>query len=133
MSIEQKHKLYNDFLIECGFLPTKIDNCLISFKLKEKTYCIQMDAQDEIFLRLCYPNFYKLDTAEKKRDIPEICESVNREIKCAKLFAVNDNLLATVELLLATPELFKPVFFRCLSILQTAEKTFIERASVIVK
>lgn len=55
-----------DYLKSEGFriVAEKEDHCL--FKCQGKTYAIENDAKDEMFLRFVLPNFYSIDGEEEE-------------------------------------------------------------------
>jgi hypothetical protein len=81
--------------------------------------------RDEEFFRIAFPNFWPIESPEERAKVTQAALDATASTKVAKVFPVQDNVWATLELFCLPPENFKLVFRRSFSALQSAVTTFV--------
>ena len=114
------------YLSEEGYAPRVDEDGDLIFKFEESTYMILFDEQDEQFYRIIYPNFWSIDNDSERIKAVKACEAVTGKIKVAKVFTVKNNIWASVELFMGSPEQLILVFKRSLNALRTSVQNFRE-------
>jgi hypothetical protein len=128
MGVDEECRYFADFLHEEGFRPElRTRDHLVFFKYEGKSYGIELDEQDEQFFRIVFPNFWPIDGEEERWRVLLAADYTNAKLKVAKVFTVEDNVFATIEMFLADPAHFKPVFARTLGALKNAAETFAKK------
>lgn len=79
-----------------------------------------------MFFRLVYPGFWPIESQAERIKVEKAALEATGGTKVAKVFTVDDNVWATLELFCASPEAVKPVFSRALSALRSAVNRFRE-------
>lgn len=125
MNKSARAKAYSDFLRSEGYIPELDKDGDIVFKSEGKTYLIIFDDSDELFFRLVFPNFWRIESPREREQVEAAALAATAGTKVAKVFPINDNVWATIELFGTSPEVIKPVFSRCLSALRSAVNTFV--------
>ena len=122
-------KLYSDFLKEEGFIPELDSDGDVRFKYEGKVYYIDAtnSAKDPEFFRIVFPFFWKIESETERIRAFATCADVNASMKVAKVFITRDNTSISIELLLAKPGDFKPVFKRSMTILGDARNKFVTK------
>ena len=126
MTKEERTKMYNDYLQGEGFSPSVDSDGDVMFKQEGRSYLIQIDANDEDFFRIIFPNFWKIENDAERVKVEQAAMIATSNTKVAKVFPVRDNVWAAVELFCSPADSFKPVFVRSMSALQSAVDKFAE-------
>jgi hypothetical protein len=122
-----RREMYLDYLREEGFRPT-FDDDGIYFKVEGKTFILFADGGDEELFRLGAFGIFPLRLPDDLPHAYRAASDISARFKVAKAFVIGDEkVVATTELFFGQPEQFKPVFERCISILQGAVREFAQR------
>jgi len=119
--------LYVSFLKREGYNPSIDDDGDVAFKSEGKNYFISIDEKDPQFFRLVFPAFWKIEDESERKAVSQAALHSSTVTKCAKVFVVKDNVWASIELFLAKPSDFEPIFSRSLSALRAGVKNFAEK------
>ncbi len=117
-----------EFLAREGFRPTREAPGDISFKFERGCYLIRMFPNDDQYVVVIYPNFWRIqDPGEEVRAL-RAANEVTQRIKVGKVYVLESghNVWADAELLVTQPEQFEALFYRCLEILKAATVRFAE-------
>ena len=125
MTKANRVKVYEEHLKQEGYAPNVDDNGNIVFKSEGKVYIIVLEDEDEAFFRLIFPNFWSIDSKRERTKVESAALTSTERTKVAKVFTVGDNVWATVEMFVDSPDVVKPVFARCMSALRTAVANFV--------
>lgn len=107
-----------------GYSPKLDDDGDIVFKYEGRTYCIIVSEDDTMFYRIIFPNFWPIESMEERANVEIASLFACKETKVAKVFAVRDNVWASIELFCHDASSFKGVFQRSLGALQSAASCF---------
>ncbi|HEY8348147.1 MAG TPA: hypothetical protein VIL07_12900 [Symbiobacteriaceae bacterium] len=121
-----KADMYFDYLKEEGYLPRYDEDGDIVFKAEGVTYLLFASEDDPEYFRLALPAFWRIDDEQERQRVLAAAAQVNAELKVIKIYPVGNNTWASVELLFASPEQFKPIFKRALRILRHGAGRFTE-------
>lgn len=121
--VMSKAEMFLEYLRQEGFAPRHEDDDVI-FKYEGKTFMLACDDEDKPFFRLLLPAFWEIESEEEERSVLKALNVVNRRMKAFKVFAVNQNVWASVELFLDPFESFKLVLDRCLDLLVSGMHEF---------
>ena len=124
MSNEERQQMYLDFLSEEGYRPHVGDNGLVDFKSEGMNYFVLFDEDDEQFFRVVVPNFWSIDNEEVRSKARIAADDSTASTKAAKVFTVADNVWAAYEAFYSSPEHFRAIFSRALSVLKTSVQNF---------
>ena len=125
-------KIIEEYLSSEGFRPKIDDYGDFCFKFEGKTFYIEEEDKDELFLRIVYPCFWTIESPEERIAVQEAINTVNSNMKVAKLYIVKfkngqEDVFATVEIFISElKENLSKVFPRCISALDGAYKKFIK-------
>jgi hypothetical protein len=126
LNAEQRRELYREYLVGEGFTASRDDDGDIHFKFEGKNYYVIVDDTDEEFFRLIYPNFWSIEDEDERARAYVAAHDASARTKVAKVYVRKDDTWAAVEMFCAPPEVFRAVFPRSLSALQSAVQTFVE-------
>lgn len=115
---------FSDFLKEEGYAPKIDKDGDILFKVEGKSYLVILDENDLEFFRLIFPKFWSIDSDEERAKVEQAALRATSGTKVAKVFPVQDDTWASVELFTSSIEEAIRVFPRSLHALQTAVNTF---------
>jgi len=118
--------MYFDFLKEEGYVPRYDDDRDIVFKVEGLSYLLFASEDDEEYFRMALPFFWEIENEEERQRVMAAATRVNAEIKVIKIYPVEDNTWASIELLFSPPDGFKPVFNRALRVLKHGVERFSE-------
>ena len=121
-----KAELFKKYLAEEGYSPKADSDGDITFKYEGLTFCLFAAENDKEFFRLALPNFWSIDNEEERRKVLAAANTATASIKVGKVFMVNNNVWASVELLIDPIEGFGKVFRRSLSIISACVQRFRE-------
>jgi hypothetical protein len=122
--------LHVEFLAEQGFRPKVDEEGDIHFRYEGRHHFI-METADEHYFHLLFPNFFPLAGEAEAAEAALAASAASRATKVAKVYLnpAQDNVTASVELLVAQPADVHEHFVRCLGILGTATGKFLEEMS----
>jgi hypothetical protein len=127
LSKEQVQQMYGDFLKTEGFVFEVDTDGDVVFKKEGKTYFLGVDADDPHFFRIVYPNFWEIENFEEHIRVLIAADFANNRSKVAKVYVVNQNTWASVELFVDKPEDFKPLFYRTIDAVDNGVKNFVAK------
>ena len=107
-----------------GYKPEIDKDGDVRFKKEGGTYFVQLDASDQLFFRVGFPNFWPIESEDERLRVYAACNRTNATIKVAKVFAIKDNVWGSLELLLQEPGDFEALFERGVILLQHAVSMF---------
>lgn len=119
-----KTEMYLQFLKEEGYVPRTDDDGDIIFKVEGGSYLLFAAEDDQEFFRLAFPFFWEIESEEERQRALVAASRVTADMKLAKVYLVEDNVWASVEMLIDPIENFKPVFRRSLDILRHSVHEF---------
>ncbi|HQQ66933.1 MAG TPA: hypothetical protein PLO55_12435 [Thermotogota bacterium] len=126
MNKSDRARALSDFLMEEGYsFKTDAEENIV-LKVDGKTYFITLDEQDEMFFRIIFPNFWSIDSANERLKVEQAALKATAFTKVAKIFTVDDNIWATVEIFSSSIDNVKLVFNRSFSALKTAVDFFVQ-------
>jgi len=124
MTASERTSMYTAYLKEEGFSPSVNQYEDVEFKFEGRTYVIDIDHRDEEFFRIIVAGIFRVDDEDERALALAAANSATASIKAAKIMLVGDYACASIEVFLASPDAFKPVFRRYLSALQAAMRHF---------
>ena len=100
----------------------------ITFKHQGGNFIISNNSGDDYFLQILMPGIYNLNNSSEKEHALEVCNELNREIKCLKAFLFGDDSiwLGTEIFIDHTPEL-DDFMERLFGILHTGQLKFLAK------
>jgi hypothetical protein len=118
---------YFELLCEEGFRPKYDSDGDIFFKFEGKTYYLFVEEDDPELIRIARMWFFSLDDENELNRAHRITDKVNSRFKLAKLFVVSDeDVCASVELLVESPNEARPLLDRALRAVASAIRFFVE-------
>lgn len=124
MDVESRREVIMEYLREEGYVPKIDDDGDVMFKCEGRTYYVILDASDEQFYRLVFPNFWSIDDDAERSGVVAAAQAATAKTKVAKVFPVKDDTWASIELFLPNPESFTQVFSRSMSALRAVVQSF---------
>lgn len=124
---EALQRLYSEFLSDEGYRPDIDNDGDIRFKKEGRTYYIIVDNKDLQFFRIVLPSYWKIESDEERARVLVAIDVANSSSKVAKTYTVGDQVWSAIEILVAQPEDFKPVFERAIVLLDNAMTTFVKK------
>ena len=117
-----------EFLAKEGFRATLAAPGDIRFKYEGGQYLIRTAANDDQYLSITFPNFWRIEGPEEETRAMRAANQVTQSIKVGKVYVLEEyhSAWADVELLIVQPEQFEALFPRALDILKAAAKKFVE-------
>ncbi len=116
--------MYQSYLTEEGYAPKIDEDGDVIFKFEGGTYFISVPENDDIYFRLVYPAFWKIENDGEKERAVKAALDASTETKVAKVYLVRDHVWAAIELFCSPIENFRLVFKRSLGALQTSVGKF---------
>lgn len=125
MEPQDRAQRYFEFLKAEGYLPRMMETGDVGFKSEGFNLIVRIDPGDDGFFQVLFPGASSAlkDATEKQRAL-EACDEVNKRIKVAKLFLLDDVVYGSIELFLSTPDSYKAQFVRLLSALHGSARLF---------
>lgn len=119
-------ELYMDFLSGEGYRPTVDNDGDVVFKVEGGLYYIDVDADDAVYFRVVYPNFWSIENPDELLRAKAAANHATATTKVAKVYVRPDetDTIAAVEIYVDPPEDFRAVFTRAIGALQHAASTF---------
>jgi hypothetical protein len=127
MDKKSRARMYGEFLKSQGYAPEVDSDGDVRFKKEGRTYFVAIDEDDEEFFRVIFPNFWKIESEDERRRVLVACDHSNSLSKVAKVYMVEDNVWASIELFFGDPEDFKSVFERSMGALQNGVANFVQK------
>lgn len=124
MSDQSKAQIYMDILTEEGFRPNLDKDGDVVFKFEGGNYCIFAEESDLQYFRLTYPAFWSIESAQERALMLESAASVNAQMKVTKIYPVQDDTWAAIELYMVKVEDFRHILNRSLNNLQESVRKF---------
>ncbi|MEL6615785.1 MAG: hypothetical protein AAFQ43_08610 [Bacteroidota bacterium] len=125
MSESELQELYIDFLqtesIE-GWIDSDGD---VQFQYNDRNYFIETNESDNEFFRVVLWNIWPIESNEESVQVAFAVDAVNREMKVAKAYTIDDNVWIACELFVSDPTDFAPVWNRCMNSIENGVDTFV--------
>ena len=130
MGWDEIRDLHVEFLAEQGFRPKVDGEGDIHFRYEGRNHLI-METQDEHYFHLLFPNFFPLSNEAEVEEAALAASAASLATKVAKVYLNpgQDDVSASVELLVSNPADVHAHLLRCLGILGTATGKFLEEMS----
>lgn len=113
-----------ELLKEEGYRPYVDEDGDLIFKAESKNLLIPADRGDEEFLRIALPNFWSIDSELERLMTDKAASEVNRTVKAVKVFPVEDNIWASVEIFASPIQSVHDVLPRYIQVLLLALDEF---------
>ena len=126
MTKSERLRIYKTSLKEEGFEPKVDREGNLVFKFEGLPYVIEIEDQDEEFLRLAFKNFWMFDKASGHLGALIGALHATAETKVAKVCVRDGEVIASIELFLGSPEHLRPILLRSLNALKSAVNRFME-------
>jgi hypothetical protein len=124
MTVQERMEMYRTYLSSEGYSPEPMGDAGVLFRCEGKTYVILPDEKDEMFFRLILPGIWPIESEGERERVIAASVMTTGETKVAKVYPVDDNTWASIEMFCLPADSFKPVFKRAMSALQTSLMTF---------
>jgi len=129
MNALEKAQAYSKYLSEEGYHPNIDSDGDVIFKVEGGTYYIDIDAKDEAYFRIVFPNFWKIESNEELMRVIIAANHATMLTKSAKVYVNSDgkHTTASIEMFLPRPEEFRTIFPRSMSALKASVNNFLEK------
>ncbi len=124
-SESELQNMYVDFLKDEGMEPWIDDDGDVQFSYNDHTYFVEVNEEDNEFARIVLFNIWPIESQTEAVQVAFACDAVNRSMKVAKAYTTDDNVWIATELFLVRPDQIKPVFMRCLDVIEQSIDTFV--------
>jgi hypothetical protein len=111
-------------LVEEGFRPSFNDEGEIAFKFQGRHFYISQDESDPEFYRILCPGIWKIESEEERAVVFIAASDTCKGMKVAKVFVVDDEAWASVELFCPEVGAFLKLFERSTSLLYETGNVF---------
>ncbi len=125
MTGQQLAQIYADYLDKKGYHP-ETEEGFVRFRHAGGVYLVAVDANDEEYFRLIFPNFWEITDDAERQKVLRACDTATAETKVAKVFIVRDNVWGTIEIFCPEIQQFQQIFDRSMSALRAAVNKFVE-------
>lgn len=98
MTKQERSEMYRKYLTEEGYAPKIDDDGDVRFKYEGRYYFIAVDENDEEFFQLVFPNFWTIESDAERDKVAKAAIQATAKTKVAKVFPVNDNTWALIEM-----------------------------------
>jgi hypothetical protein len=134
MTKAELQKMYLDYLKSQG-LPAKLDSDGdIEFTYSgeyfdDLTYWILVDEEDQEFFQIYIGGCYPLDTDQEKEEAPHAASYATKQSYVVKIYLTpsGDNIVASAETYVVSPQDFKSVFPKLMRELDSALSRFVSK------
>lgn len=126
MSKADREQMYTEFLRAEGYLPDLEKDERVVFEKGDQAYVILISEDDDYF-QILMPPFWPIESEAERVKAVRVADAVNSETKVAKIYFHEDNTWVTVQMFCIPPQSFKPVFGRCMSVLEHAVESFVKQ------
>jgi hypothetical protein len=123
MTREERAQAYVGFLLDEGFRPSVDADGDVVFKVEGYTYYISV-GEDEEYFRLIFPNFWPLESEDERARAKAAALRVSNRMMVVKVLAIEDGVVAKVEMFAPSPDAVFPVFHRAIRAIQGAVRAF---------
>ena len=118
-------KHLDDAGITGGFVDSDGD---VQFKYNDRNYFVEVNENDLEFFRVVLFNIWPIESATESAQAALAVNEVNKELKVVKAYITNsDNVWMACELFVGEPDAFRPVFDRCLKVIDDGVDTFVDK------
>jgi hypothetical protein len=119
---------YLAYLMREGYQPKIDSDGDVLFKFEGGTYYIDVDTSDEMYFRLVYPNFWKIEGSNSYAEAIIAATKATRQTKVTKVYLNEGDryVSAAFEVYLPRPDDFEKIFRRALRSLKAAAENFAE-------
>jgi hypothetical protein len=117
MTEHERAEMYREFLAEEGYVLRLDDDGDVVFKCEGMTFIIVLEA-DEQYFRIVCPYFWSIDSEEELDHVAHAACEVTSRIKVAKVYPVEGDTWAAVEMYCSPPEAVLPVLLRAIRTLR---------------
>lgn len=97
----------------------------VQFEYNDRTYFMETNDGDNEFFRVVLFNIWPIESAQERVQVLAAVDAVNRQMKVAKAYTLNDNVWIACELFVESPDSFKPIWSRCMSTIEDGVDTFV--------
>lgn len=125
-SEERLQDMYMDFLSDEGIEGWVDSDGDVQFEYEDRTYFIEVNEGDSEFFRVVLFNIWPIESNSESVEVAFACNEVNAQMKVTKAYITNDNVWIACELFVGSPEQFKPVFMRCMQVIDEGVSTFVD-------
>ena len=119
---------YFDVLREEGFVPTYDGDGDVKFKYEGWLMLIIIDADDPLYLRLCFPGFKETKPEDQAAMLSKLNE-VQKAVKIVKCVLVDTYVWAVIEAFIPDYAFFRNNLTRYLRILKTTSEKIINQSA----
>lgn len=126
MTKAERISMIVDHLSREGYRPEIDEDGDVRFKVEGRT-CFVIFDDDPTFFRLAFANFWPIENERERALVMEACSHASMTTKVVKVFTVNDNVWASVELFVAPPNAVLHVLQRSIAALQVGVHHFRSR------
>ena len=119
-------RMYSDYLKAEGYVPEVDSDGDVRFKREGKVYYISVQEieDDTEFFRVVLANIWEVENDQERMKVLSAADFSNSSSKVCKIYTVENNVWASVELYVGKPEDFKNVFKRVMSAFDTGVVAF---------
>ncbi len=127
--VEDRQRMYMNFLRGEGYLPAVTPNGDIRFKHEGGTYLIIIYENDPKYFQILFPNIWSIENADERRKVEAATNYATRMSKVAKVYTNSnvDNVNASVELFVNDPADFEALFGRSMKSVQNSVSNFVKK------
>ena len=97
----------------------------VRFEREGRNYFIEVNEEDPEFFRLVLFNIWPIESVSERANVLRAMDEVNGQLKVVKANTVGDNVWLSVELFLADPFGYRPLFERSLQVIERAVDVFV--------
>jgi hypothetical protein len=120
-------RLYTAYLKDEGYNAELDPEGDVKFKREGRTYFIPVSEDDPEYFRIILPRILDVESEEQRAKILAAANDTNGKTKVAKVIMGPKSVYLTLELFVARPEDFKPIFHRAMSAVDFGRSTFIAK------
>ena len=126
MTKQERVGICESFLVSEGYRPEKDNDGDLVFKSEGHLFAILLEEGDEQFCRVVFPNFWAVENQEEMTRAIVAAQEATSGTKVAKVFFIENNAWAGVELFCTSPEQFTAVLERSIGAIKAAVQTFVD-------
>lgn len=123
----KKATVFMNWLSEEGYRPTLDDDGDVQFKYEGLTFILFGEEEDSTYFRLVLPAFHEFSDENSKAVAYLAAVEIAHQYKVAKIYFVKDTAWAAAEMFIDPIENFSKVLERCLKLLVSAGRDFVNR------
>jgi hypothetical protein len=118
--------LYQDYLDTKGVESWVDSDGDVQFEYADRTYFMEVNENDNEFFRVVLFNIWPIESDSEYVEAAVAVNEVNKQMKVAKAYITDDNVWVACELFVGSPENFRPVWQRCMDVIDQGVDTFVE-------